>query len=1377
MTDSIKLVRGDDSNFLNETLLIIDFESEGIDLTGFKAFLTIENAFDFTKMYDLENGSSIEIILDKVITSTLEIGTHRCNVKLIDTLNRVRTVKSFNIDIVNEFDVNDLKYSEHTINVKFNYSNYNELFNKPSINNIELTGNKSLLELGIQPAGEYATNDDLNTYIENTNLEIDNLQNKVFNKADISYVEEELETKADKIELNNKANVSDIPTNISQLVNDAGYLTEHQDISHLATKEEVNEAIDNIDALPDQTNNAGKFLYTDGETASWEKALINNATRENYIAIGNNALVTEDEYGSGVSIGANANAQNNSVAVGGYAETNVAGGLAIGNNAKANNFDATTVYDENGIAIGANAMSTNAQAIAIGGDSQSNGVKSIAIGPNSTAKGEGAIAIGSNTLSNSSQGANIVIGPNSKVSGYSINSIAIGIGTQAGNYDATALGRSSFAGSQYSTAIGLNAVTDTTYCDYNQEDSTSTVALGMNAYSRSNSTVAIGRNVYADGLYSIVIGQYSNVGNGKGYGIAIGKEVQVVGSEGIAVGHASNSSRHGIALGTRAKANEFGTITMGLNAVSNSTNAVAIGNQSRARGQDSVALGSSAEVADGAGFAVQLGTGTNYDTNTLQFHDYKLLYENGIIPYERFSEYTPSNGQVLTYDENEGALIWGEGGSSYELPIATSTRLGGIKVGSGLSINSSGTLSANVQDKAEWGNIDGDIANQTDLQNKFDDVSQNINNINDTIMEMATKDETLQNQIDNLSAIGQFLAIWDCDTHTARYLTEGYQYQAGNYFIIGSIATDDGVNYMPDGNNYPGFVETSEDVKVSDMFFFDGEHWIYLANHERAMAVDADLDNKSTNPIENKAVAIAIEDLDNKLNENVENINVSIEELQKRPTGVGVPQLASVDVAQIDIEEAEERRLNYTDHMGLYSDIVVTLNLDKQDILDKMYDLYITISRFKVNKNLSYTVSTEDGEEEHNYRNIAKFSVLNDLRQKTDNRLYCWRFVTDSGYPETNPQRYCYFYTKENYTNGDALREANPRIGLWYNSDSPSGIGTCFNAIGWLNHGYYAEMYYQDYYGEDTGIERYEEGDISTFVNLKDSNNFSYNPSDYVTKMQCKKYTKDGQNYFFWAVSWNIEDDETVYAYLENGELIANGIPKHFDMLSEFATDMTSFNTLGYEFVENRSDLNYRMINDFDMLLESLEELTFQGRGVGSNKPIEWKCYWFDYPVMPILLKDCEVRIHKQTGYGNWCKLETLVKEGHTNWLVDDIPLELKLPYNTYYLWMRYLAIQKRCTYGNPENWMEEEGREISNPMWTNQKNSLMEGVSNGVISKVGFGTKNGYRCNSDYSKICEYIEFNLCEAKNIAHKNKTKATPIQKRLWLTKSGKSGLRN
>lgn len=45
-------------------------------------------------------------------------------------------------------------------------NDYNNLQNKPSINNVELDGNKTLEELGIQPKGEYATEEQVTEQLE-----------------------------------------------------------------------------------------------------------------------------------------------------------------------------------------------------------------------------------------------------------------------------------------------------------------------------------------------------------------------------------------------------------------------------------------------------------------------------------------------------------------------------------------------------------------------------------------------------------------------------------------------------------------------------------------------------------------------------------------------------------------------------------------------------------------------------------------------------------------------------------------------------------------------------------------------------------------------------------------------------------------------------------------------------------------------------------------------------------------------------------------------------------------------------------------------------------------------------------------------------------
>lgn len=68
-------------------------------------------------------------------------------------------------------------------------SDYPELTNKPKINNVELNGNKTSSDLGLQPAGNYAL----------------------------------------------KSEIPTVPTKVSAFTNDAGYLTSHQDLTNYVT--------------------------------------------------------------------------------------------------------------------------------------------------------------------------------------------------------------------------------------------------------------------------------------------------------------------------------------------------------------------------------------------------------------------------------------------------------------------------------------------------------------------------------------------------------------------------------------------------------------------------------------------------------------------------------------------------------------------------------------------------------------------------------------------------------------------------------------------------------------------------------------------------------------------------------------------------------------------------------------------------------------------------------------------------------------------------------------------------------------------------------------------------------------------------------------
>lgn len=140
-------------------------------------------------------------------------------------------------------------------------------------------------------------------------------------------------------------------------------------------------------SLPDQAGNAGKFLTTDGTTASWsDKPLVNKADNDSdipyklriasnspssnsnrYVAIGHGANVTDSDYG--IAIGTTWNESGlysasvskalRGIAIGYLSQTSNAATVSIGNNVKADGLRA--------IALGEHAEAVASHAIAIGG--------------------------------------------------------------------------------------------------------------------------------------------------------------------------------------------------------------------------------------------------------------------------------------------------------------------------------------------------------------------------------------------------------------------------------------------------------------------------------------------------------------------------------------------------------------------------------------------------------------------------------------------------------------------------------------------------------------------------------------------------------------------------------------------------------------------------------------------------------------------------------------------------------------------------------------------------------------------------------------------------------------------------------------------------
>ncbi len=133
---------------------------------------------------------------------------------------------------------------------------YGSLNGKPKINNVELKAENSLTELGIQPVGNYALKTEIPTVpTKLSSFENDSdfqtgtqVQSAIASKADTIDVEGKLKLKADKTEVtaldtkttkalegkadkthtHTKADITDMPTKLSQFANDSKYQTDTQ---------------------------------------------------------------------------------------------------------------------------------------------------------------------------------------------------------------------------------------------------------------------------------------------------------------------------------------------------------------------------------------------------------------------------------------------------------------------------------------------------------------------------------------------------------------------------------------------------------------------------------------------------------------------------------------------------------------------------------------------------------------------------------------------------------------------------------------------------------------------------------------------------------------------------------------------------------------------------------------------------------------------------------------------------------------------------------------------------------------------------------------------------------------------------------------------
>ena len=126
------------------------------------------------------------------------------------------------IKIIPEIDEQNINIIPENIIINTSgTSNYEELINKPQINSVELAGNKTLDELGIQAKGNYIEDSNYihtdNNFTNEDKEKLDGLSN--YDDTEIRNLINEKQDKGDY------ALKSELPTKTSQLTNDSDYTT------------------------------------------------------------------------------------------------------------------------------------------------------------------------------------------------------------------------------------------------------------------------------------------------------------------------------------------------------------------------------------------------------------------------------------------------------------------------------------------------------------------------------------------------------------------------------------------------------------------------------------------------------------------------------------------------------------------------------------------------------------------------------------------------------------------------------------------------------------------------------------------------------------------------------------------------------------------------------------------------------------------------------------------------------------------------------------------------------------------------------------------------------------------------------------------------
>ena len=236
-------------------------------------------------------------------------------------------------------------------------------------------------------------------------------------------------------DLTDKPTIPTVPTNVSAFTNDAGYLTQHQDISG---KQDTLVSGTNIKTI-NNTSLLGSGDITISGGASYTAGTGIDIT-SNTISV-TSPVVTNNSVNSDgrIAICSGASATNSDSIAIGYSTT-AYGSKSIAIGSPASYLLTTTANSSNDLAIGCGAQAVGGSSIAFGYTAKASALSSIAIGSQSESSKSSAIAIGSGA--NATGMIAVGIGYNAKATAQ--YAIQIGPGTNATqNTFSVALGTSS----------------------------------------------------------------------------------------------------------------------------------------------------------------------------------------------------------------------------------------------------------------------------------------------------------------------------------------------------------------------------------------------------------------------------------------------------------------------------------------------------------------------------------------------------------------------------------------------------------------------------------------------------------------------------------------------------------------------------------------------------------------------------------------------------------------------------------------------------------------------------------------------------------------------------------------------------------------------